>query len=392
MSFRGDLFDSLFSDSEKQYLDTANEFAVKYLTEPNITTWCAQGGIPLDILEAYKESGLGFVGLKPEWGGPEASPLAQALIVEELSRVAGTTLPMQTQMNTWITLSKFATKEQAQPFIDQYAERGVSLLSMAFTDASGGSDLKGYQTHVETRNGKRYINGTKSFVSNGRFVSYFVVLAKDMNYAEEMVNAPISLWLIPSNIPGIKFHSMNLLGQKLVSMTAVSFEDVEVQPEWRIGEPILSQQESHQVFRRTRCLVSAASLGMAQGALEDAAHYANYRFLKNNPIAKLQQIAVKLSDMQTSLYNMRFLVYNAAMELDKEDEKAAFSNAMMKKFVPAEATKVANDGMQILGGVGYTDSSRIGRIWLDCRGNQFAASTDEVMNILLAKEISKRYK
>lgn len=109
------------------------------------------------------------------------------------------------------------------------------------------------------------------------------------------------------------------------------------------------------------------SLGMAQAAMEDAVAHAKGRMAFGQHVGDFQQIQQMLVDMEVNLTNMRNAVYRAAWDYDHNAQNRRLSIALMKRFVPAAATQVASDALQILGGRGYTENERVSWIWQDCR-------------------------
>ena len=98
-----------------------------------------------------------------------------------------------------------------------------------------------------------------------------------------------------------------------------------------------------------------------------------------------------LTDMEIRLWNMRNLLYEAAMKSDEDAPDKRLAIALMKRYIPAAATQVASDAMQILGGIGYTERERVSHIWKDCRGNQLAEGTDQIMVYIAAPLIRQKY-
>ena len=98
-----------------------------------------------------------------------------------------------------------------------------------------------------------------------------------------------------------------------------------------------------------------------------------------------------LTDMEVTLTNMRSMLYRAAYAIEKNAEDKRLAVALMKRYIPKAATEVASTAMQILGGQGYTESSRVSRIWEDCSGNQIAEGTDQIMVYIAAPLIMNKY-
>jgi alkylation response protein AidB-like acyl-CoA dehydrogenase len=380
------MFEQLFTDEDKELIKRAQDFASEHINEDSVSRWYAEGGIPDSVMRAYRDCGLGFLGLPEEYGGQKASCLARMAVAEELSCAAGTTLPFIIQMYSFSALSVLTDGEQMRELVGQFNETGRLCYSIAISDSLSGSNIMDSQTTVFKRNGNLYLSGRKAFVTEGEHAPYIVVLAKDMTECENRLQAPLSLWLVPAYSKGVQVFPINKIGQKAMSSAAITFENCPVQPEWRLGDRNFSRGTLEKVIEFGRCVICADSLGLARAAAQDAAIYARHHKIREKRLGDYGQIAVMLTSMQSTLFNMRSHVYRAALALDKGGP-AVMETSLMKYYVPASAVEVANQAMQIFGGVGYTDASRVGRIWADCRGNQFAIGTEQVMATRVAKQL-----
>jgi alkylation response protein AidB-like acyl-CoA dehydrogenase len=384
------MIERLFSENDRAIIETAREFARTYFDEESVSRWYKEGGMPDSLMRAYRESGLGYVGLPKAYGGVQVSYPAKVAIIEEFSRAAGTALPLQSHIYSFNIISKLANESQMELIIRLFEETGRPCFSTAISDALSGSDIAGATTAVIADGDTLRLSGQKAFVTNGEHAPYIMVAAKDMTATDDIIRAPFSLWLIPANLEGITTYPLKKFGQGAINSAAIVFENVHIQPEWRLESPNAPKESLERVMEFGRCIICASSLGMAQAAMEDAARYANQRVIRNRRLGEFGQIALMLTDMQIALTNMRSHVYFAASRLEQQ-KLATLEVSLMKKYVPAAAVEVADTAMQIFGGVGYTDSTRVSRIWADCRGNQFATGTDQVMVVLAARKILKKY-
>lgn len=124
-------------------------------------------------------------------------------------------------------------------------------------------------------------------------------------------------------------------------------------------------QQLFHLLEYGRVLLCASSLGMAQAAMDDAVAHARSRKAFGVQVGRFQQIETLLTDMEVRLRNMRSMVYRAAWSIDAADETERLDVALVKRYVPEASVRVASDAMQILGGLGYTEGSRVSRIWED---------------------------
>lgn len=377
-------------DEERQLVEKAQEFGQEHFTEENVSRWYREGGIPDSVAEAYRCSDLGYLGFKAEQGGPDVSHAAQIAVLAELTRSAGAIIPFQSQILDFQIVSRFANEQQIALILDRYRETSRPCFSTAISDVESGSDLNEYKTAMFKEGDRLILRGEKVFVANGQHTPYIMVMAKDLTESCDYTRALPSFWLIPASSEGVSALPINKIGQKMIPFAALRFDDVEVQPEWRLGTPHQSMAQFQSVVDFGRCIVCGGSLGLAQAAFEDAVHHANARKIRNRRIGDFQQIGLMLTDMNSKLVNMEAHIYHACHSIERETD-AKLAVALMKKYVPETAGEVAAAAMQVFGGTGYTDSSRVGRIWIDSRGGQYAVGTDQIMVNIASRAILDKY-
>lgn len=384
------MFNRFFSGIDQEFIEAARFFGANYLTEDNVSQWCSDGGIPDAVMKAYKDSPLGTMGLAREYGGPDVSLLAQIAALEELTCCAGAIIPMQSQFLSFLIISEFANDRQRAMILERFEETSRPCFSVAISDSVSGSDAAAYETNVARgENGVILLNGEKAFVVNGQYTPYILTIAQDYTSNPKAELTP-SCWLLPTSCKGVSTYPLKKIGQSMIPSAAIKFDNVELESEWRVGEKDGSWNQMRLIMNLGRCVVCAGSLGLARAAFRDAAIFANVRTVNGHRIGDFQQIGLLLADMQSELLNMKAHLYNAIDAL-QTGRDARLALALMKKYVPATAVKVADSAMQIFGGAGYTDSARVGRIWVDARGNQFATGTDQVMANIAARAILKKY-
>ena len=383
--------------SKAEISEKVRLFADQYLTEQNIASWYKDQGMPADVLKAFYSSDLGKYGLLKELGGVETDMKTQVYIIEELHRAAGTILPIMPHILSLRILNTIRDDHQLDLIKRMIDTTGSTGFSEAITEPHAGSDVYAIKTVAKTVGDEIYLNGTKTFVINGYFAPYILVLAKDEDDARD--NKSLSFWLIPRSLEGVSVYPLESIGQKMTPQAMIHFENVKLDPSYVLERRGIAGKAMMLCFDIGRTLLSASSLGLAEAAMDDAVRYASSRKSFGTTIADLPQIQEKLTDMEIAIRTMRSLVYDAA---DKHDAAMGFTDpeanlafklsaTLAKRMVPKTATEVASEALQIMGGIGYTQMSRIGRIWNDCRGNQIAQGTDEIMVRVAGKRIVKAY-
>ncbi|MDR2108852.1 MAG: acyl-CoA dehydrogenase family protein [Coriobacteriales bacterium] len=385
------MFEHFLSDTDRAIIHKAKDFAAGSISEQAVSRWYQDGGIPDSVMLSYQNSGLGSLGLPPRYGGSDVSVLAQVQIVEELSRSAGATLPLQSQLYSLNIISLFDDPPQLAMISDQLKATGRACFSLATAQAPADSDLPNGPAVVSERDGRLILSGQKSFVSDGQHAPYILVAAQNQDEHDEQGRAVLSAWLVPLHSEGVQTFAINKLGQKMISSAVVVFNDVALKASWQVGAGDTIRPALERAGDLEHCLICANSLGMAEAAYDDAAQRVAARTAHNHQSADFQQTAMKLADMATRIFHIKAHVYQSAAALQSK-KASPLEIALMRRYVPEAAVRVADDAMQIFDAAGYTDQVRASRIWLDCRGNRSAADSEQSMTALAAREVIGRYR
>lgn len=373
------------TQEQKAAVAAVDDFCDAYFTEDAIKQWCKSRGVPTTVYNAFYESSLGKYCLPEYLGGRECSLSEKSAVIARLCHRAGAMLPFVNDMLSMTLLDSMREVSRREVVKELLTKSGHVRFSEAFSEARAGSDASAVQTTVSVEGDGVFLDGEKSFVSGGQFSPEALVLARDPVYGRE--DGGLSLWLVPVDAPGVLTFPLETVGQAMLAPATLKFDHVELRPEQRIQtDGKLDAMLKHQ-YELGRVLICAASMGMALAAMDDALDHANDHMVKGQTLGTLPQIREKLADMEVRNRAMCQLVYYAADSVDAGLSRSHLDCALMKRAVPRMATEVASEALQILGGRGYTDQSRVGRIWMDCRGNQIAQGTDEVMVHLIAKSL-----
>lgn len=375
----------ILTDGQKRVIELVDDFCDEYFDEASIKQWCISRGWPSSVYKAFYESALGDYVLPVSVGGNDCPFLDRATLIMAMVRRAGASLPILSDMTALALLSSMKQVSQDEIADRLYSASGRVLFSQAFTEPFAGTDTQAVRTHVSLDADGLYLNGEKTFVSSGEFADNTLVLARDPMFGQ--LDGGMSLWLVPSRLEGISSFPLNTIGQDMLASAALSFDHVELDPSWQIQ----TEGQLHVMMKRQfglgRILVCASSAGLALAALDDALIHASEHTVRGQQLVSLPQIQEKLADMEARTHCLTSLTFDAARSADENADDFNMKTALAKRSVPRIATEVASDALQVFGGVGYTDSTRVSRIWQDCRGNQIAWGTDEIMAGIVAKSI-----
>ena len=379
--------DFSFSEDQELMIDSIKEFAATYFTDEAVKEmYEVHHGVPDEVQDAYRDLGFAFMGLPEEVGGIPATRIDLGILTETLYRATG----CMTAMLAAYDVAEFGSEEQCQLIVDHYEKTGNCFAAMCLSEPGAGSDNMGMTTTTKKQADGTYIlKGQKTWVTNGACSSYLVVIAKDEDPARE--NKNMSLWLVPSDTPGVSTAALTKLGQQTVPFVDVFFDDVVLTEANRLGEAGQGWLLLMKNFEFERCLVVAQGLGLAEAALDDAIDYALDRIAFGKPIADNPRVQDLITESKRTILYTRMMLYLCLWMLDQGMSCNA-EVAMLKSESTKTCLKVADNAIEIFGGLGYTEEVRVGRIWKDLRGNALAGGTCEVMDYIAGRAIVNKYR
>ena len=238
------------------------------------------------------------------------------------------------------------------------------------------------------KDGDYYIlNGRKCFISGAPLADYCIVYAKtDMTKG----NKGISAFIVDMKAPGVSCGKheakMGLVGY---ATSDVVLEDVRVHKSDMLGKENMGFINAMKTLDGGRLGVSAQSIGLAQGCLDEAIKYSKERVQFGKPICKNQAIAFMLADMATKLTAAKELVYMAAQMKDKNDPNASMYCSMAKYFASETCNEIAAKAVQIHGGYGYIKEYPVERKYRDCRVFTIYEGTSQVQQMVISGNLLK---
>ena len=340
---------------------------------------------PREYVEKLAARNLLGLRFDPQWGG-RGLPWTCEVIAEEEIGILGTTLGCAFVMPSIVgeALHVFGTQEQKERYLKPLL-RGELISAEALTEPRGGSDFFGATTRAELRGDHFLVNGQKRFVVGATEADLFLVYCRT-NFAEDAHKHKRLSALLIERGPGLKTEYIyGLLGTRGGGTGRLVFRNVEVPRGNLIGELHGGAQVFNQMMIPERLTSAAASLGV-RAALEIAARYSENRLAFGQKIRSFQAVSFTIADAITQLDAARAVVYMAARAVDAGAPNARRLVSQAKKFATDTAWQVANQAMQVMGGIGYTDVFPIERMVRDLRLSQIWTGTNEIMNLLIQHE------
>jgi len=373
------------TDDQREMQALVREFAEREIA-PHAAEWDQTHTFPTDVIRKLGELGAMGVGFPEEYGGLGMGAVAQALVIEELARF-DSSVAVTIGANVSIAgdpVLLFGTEEQKQRWLVPLAQ-GEHLGAFASTEPSGGSDIQAARTTARRDGDEWVINGTKSFTTNaGNDLSAFVIVTAQ---TESNSGTKLTAFIVPTGTTGYEsqppYHKM---GWHASDTRELVFSDCRVPNEAMLGELGQGARVFLQPLDGGRVGVAAMSVGLAQGALEQASAYAQERVAFGAPIARQQAIQFKLAEMKTQIAAARLLTYRAAA-LKEAGQPYTEEAASAKLFASEVAVRAAEENMQIHGGYGYIEESAVPRFYRDAKILTIGEGTSEILKLVIARKM-----
>ena len=377
--------DFSFTDEQNQLRRSVREFAESEIT-PHVMEWDEASRFPLELIPKLGEMNFLGVIFPEQYGGAGLGYVEYVIVIEELSRVDGSIGLIVAAHNSLCTnhIYKFGSEEQRKKYVVPLAQ-GKKLGCWSLTEPEAGSDAGGTRT-VAVRNASGWgLNGAKTFTTNGHYADVCVGMAvTDKSKGQKGISAFILEKGNPGFRPGKK---ENKLGMRASDTSEVVFTDCHVPASALLGEEGMGFVNSLQVLDGGRISIAALALGMAQGAYESAAKYAQQRKQFGKAISEFQAIQFKLADMATQVEAARLLVYQAAWLADRKDVRFTKESSMAKLYASEVAVRVANEAVQVFGGYGFVKDYPAEKYYRDVKLCTIGEGTSEIQRLVIARQI-----
>ncbi len=283
----------------------------------------------------------------------------------------------------------FGTEEQREKYLVPLAQ-GQKLGCWALTEPGAGSDASGVRT-IATRSGDGWtLNGTKTFITNGRYADTCVAMAlTDPSKGRHGISA----FVLEKGTPGFRAGKKeNKLGMRASDTSEMIFSDCRLPSSSMLGKEGEAFNNILQILDGGRISIAAMALGIAQGAFDAALSYAKQRKQFAHPIADFQAIQFKLADMATEISAARMLVYRAAWLADQSiaagGSMGFTKESSMAKLLAGEVSvRVANEAVQIFGGYGFIKDYPVEKFYRDSKLCTIGEGTSEIQRLVIARRI-----
>jgi len=364
----------LFRDNIRQFADDKVRPLVREMDE--------KGVFDKDLIRQFFELGLMGIEIPEQYGGGAGTFFEAVLAVEEMSRVdasAGVVVDVQ---NTLVNnaLLRWATEEQKKRYLPRMASEWVG--AYALSEAGSGSDAFALQTKAEQRGSDYVLNGRKLWITNGKEAGLFVLFATVDPAAGYR---GITAFLVERDFPGFSVGKKeDKLGIRASSTCELILEDCRVPKNNVLGEAGKGYKIAIETLNEGRIGIGAQMAGVARGAWEYAAKYAQERKQFGKSISDFQGIQFQLAQMATEIEAARMMVYNSARMKDA-GMNFVKEAAMTKLFCSQVAERVTSLAVEIYGGYGFTKDYPVEKYFRDSKIGKIYEGTSNMQLQTIAK-------
>jgi len=376
-----------FSLTEDQLAiqDMARRFTAEQIT-PFAAQWDEDHHYPVDVWKAAGGLGFGAIYVSEDMGGIGLGRLEAALIMEAMAYGCPATSAYVSihNMASWM-IDKFGSSEVKARFLPKLVSM-EHIASYCLTEPGSGSDAAALKTTARLDGDSYVLNGTKQFISGGGVNDIYVVMAR--TGAEGAKG--ISCLVVEKDTPGLSFGAPERkLGWNASPTAQVIFDNVHVPVANRVGNEGDGFGFAMAGLDGGRLNIGACSLGGAQRCLDEAVAYVKDRAQFGQPIATFQNTQFQLADMATDLEAARALLYLAAAKVTEgAPDKTRFA-AMAKKLASDNGSQIVDKALQLFGGYGYLKDYPVERFWRDLRVHRILEGTNEVMRMIIGRDLLK---
>jgi isovaleryl-CoA dehydrogenase len=332
--------------------------------------------------------GLHGITVEEEYGGSGLGYLEHVVAMEEVSRgSAAVGLSYGAHSNLCINqLRRNGSREQKLRYLPKLIS-GEHVGALAMSEPGAGSDVVSMQLRAEKRGSRYILNGTKMWITNGPGGDVIIVYAKtDPNLGPKGITA----FIVEKGFKGFRVaQKLDKLGMRGSNTGELVFEDCEVPEENVLGEVGKGVNVLMSGLDYERVVLSAGPLGIMQACMDVVIPYVHERRQFGAPIGTFQLVQGKLADMYVGMNACRAYVYAVAKACDRgETTREDAAGAIL--YAAENATRMALDAIQLLGGNGYINDYPTGRLLRDAKLYEIGAGTSEIRRMLIGRELFEK--
>ncbi len=374
------------SEDQQIMRDSIRDFVEREVL-PHRMEWDESQEFPRHVFRAMGEMGLMGMLVPEAYGGAGLSYYEYKLAIEEVAKVCGSVGLSMAAHNSLCTghILQFGNEEQKQRWLPKLAS-GTWIGAWGLTEANTGSDAMRMRCVAEEDGDHWVLNGTKNWITHGISGDVAVVLARTGDLLD---SRGITAFVVERGTPGFSGGKKeNKLGMRCSETAEMIFDGCRVPKANVLGEVGEGFIQAMKILDGGRISIASLALGIAKGALETATQYAKEREQFGQPIANFQAIAFKLADMAVGIEAADLLTLQAC-ERKVQGLPVTKEGAMAKYEASEVAVRVATEGVQVLGGYGYTKDFPAEKFYRDSKLCTIGEGTSEIQKLVISRELLK---
>ena len=367
------------TDEQRAMVDAVRQLAQEKF-KGRVKRW-QDGTFPYENLDDLAEIGVLGMAVPEEFGGLGLPVLDCVLVLEEVAKVCYVTAmaAMSAMGAQNRIIATYAPKHVQEKFLPGVITNKV-ILAICMTEPHAGTDVANYRTNTVINGDTVVLNGTKTLISRADEAHCFIVFTR----VDSVPGAEgIGCVLVEPSTPGFevtaRYHTMG--GENLAE---IQFRDMELARENLIIERD-GMKKLLSAFNTQRCMNPAISLGLAEGAFEEAVKYVRQRTIKGRPTGTMQGMRWHVADMAREIEVSRSILYRAAASADPFPDP--YLAAIAKMQVNEMAIRVTSDALQVHGGYGFTDEFPVSHFYRAARYGTLGGGATETLKDLVGKRV-----
>lgn len=375
---------AIVSENQEMISKMIRDFAEKEI-EPFKMEWDESQHFPVELF--HKLGGLGLMGVlvPEEYGGSGFGYHEYITAIIELSKIDGSLGLSLAAHNSLCTghILQHGSEDQKNKYLPKLAT-GEWIGAWGLTEPNTGSDAGNMKTVAVKEGNEWVLNGAKNFITHGNSGHVAVVIART---GEPGKSKNASSFIVERGTKGFnKGRKENKLGMRASETSEMIFEDCRVPEENLIGEVGDGFVQSLKVLDGGRISIASLSCGIAEGAFEAALAYSKEREQFGQSISKFQGISFKLADMAVKVEAAKLLTFQAG-EMKNNGKNVTKESAMAKLYASDISVEVANEGVQIFGGYGYTKDYPAEKFYRDAKLCTIGEGTSEIQKVVISRSL-----
>ncbi len=366
---------------------SARDFAEAHI-RPHFMEWDDRETFPRDLFTLMGEYGFMGVLVPEEYGGTGLGYAEYITIIDEIARVCGSIGLSVAAHNSLCTnhILMFGNDEQRRKYLPKLAG-GEHIGAWGLTEPNTGSDAGRMRTvAVKQDDGSYVLNGAKNFITHGISGDVAVVIVRTGDLLD---SHGMTAFIVERGDKGFRGGKKEQkLGMRASETAELIFEDCHLPADRILGQVGEGFIQSMKILDGGRISIAALSIGIARGAFNAALAYSKEREQFGKSISKFQAIAFKLADMATEIEAAELMTREAGRLKDSHQPVTKLS-AMAKLFASETAVRVANEGVQIFGGYGFTREYPAEKFFRDCKLLTIGEGTSEIQRLVISRNLLK---